>query len=296
MPRSLLTRCALPSFAEHVHAGQGEIFLCLHLWVRAKVSPKPDHLSHPLPPRQYYNTIALLYREPFLHARAEYAQLSLSEATEIQKSAVRYIQEITVTIPSEHVAVLYNNPFINTCYYVAACCWISDLVEHSSSATGARAINGNNGAASAGHPFARARSLLATTAHSNFTACVKVLRNFSQLWLGVGWIAAALAKRSQGLSLQDVIKAGVTDTILSEAEMVSAGAAHRGCDEGEVTGLTLILNAASAHDLGHVWRRRRIDHAAVGRHPELAHDRLDQCARFRSDGASGVDDASGRDR
>lgn len=160
----------------------------------------------------------MLYREPFLHSRAEYAQLSLSEATEIQKSAVRYIQEITVTIPSEHVAILYNNPFINTCYYVAACCWISDLVEHSST-------RGHG----ANHPFARARSLLATTAHSNFTACAKILRQFSQVWLGVGWIAAALAKRSQGLSLQDVIKTGVTDTILSEAEMVSPALFLRDC-------------------------------------------------------------------
>jgi hypothetical protein len=61
--------------------------------------------------------------------------------------------------------------------------------------------------------------MLTATATANFTACAKVLRQQAEVWLGVGWIAAALAKRGARLSLSEIIKTGTTDTILSEAEM-----------------------------------------------------------------------------
>jgi hypothetical protein len=51
--------------------------------------------------------------------------------------------------------------------------------------------------------LARARSMLTATATANFTACAKVLRQQAEVWLGVGWIAAALAKRGARLSLSE---------------------------------------------------------------------------------------------
>ncbi|KAJ9104639.1 hypothetical protein QFC21_002137 [Naganishia friedmannii] len=135
----------------HIARGNGDMFLHLHLW--------------------YHCIIAILYREPFIQARAAYAGLNLTEAMEIQKSAARHIQDITHLRRSENKAL------------------------------------------------ARARSMLTATATANFTACAKVLRQQAEVWLGVGWIAAALAKRGARLSLSEIIKTGTTDTILSEAEM-----------------------------------------------------------------------------
>jgi hypothetical protein len=38
--------------------------------------------------------IGILYREPFIHARALFSQISLAEALDIQKTAARNVQEI----------------------------------------------------------------------------------------------------------------------------------------------------------------------------------------------------------
>lgn len=168
----------------HIALGNGDMFLHLHLW--------------------YHCIIAILYREPFIQARAAYAGLDLVEAMEIQKSAARHIQDISAAIPPEHQALLLNNGFLNQCFYTAACTWISELAHLRKSENRA---------------LARARSMLTATATSNFTACAKVLRQQAEVWLGVGWIAAALAKRGARLSLSEIIKTGTTDTILSEAEM-----------------------------------------------------------------------------
>lgn len=168
----------------HIARGNGDMFLHLHLW--------------------YHCIIAILYREPFIQARAAYAGLNLTEAMEIQKSAARHIQDISTAIPLEHQSLLLNNGFLNQCFYTAACTWISELAHLRRSENRA---------------LARARSMLTATATANFTACAKVLRQQAEVWLGVGWIAAALAKRGARLSLSEIIKTGTTDTILSEAEM-----------------------------------------------------------------------------
>lgn len=168
----------------HIARGNGDMFLHLHLW--------------------YHCIIAILYREPFIQARAAYAGLDLTEAMEIQKSAARHIQDISTAIPLEHQSLLLNNGFLNQCFYTAACTWISELAHLRRSENRA---------------LARARSMLTATATANFTACAKVLRQQAEVWLGVGWIAAALAKRGARLSLSEIIKTGTTDTILSEAEM-----------------------------------------------------------------------------
>ena len=47
---------------------------------------------------QYYCILAILYREPFIHARAAFAQMQVSEAVEIQKTAARSIQDIVASL------------------------------------------------------------------------------------------------------------------------------------------------------------------------------------------------------
>ena len=47
---------------------------------------------------QYYCMIGILYRDPFISARALFAEMTMSEAVEIQKSAARSTQEIVVSL------------------------------------------------------------------------------------------------------------------------------------------------------------------------------------------------------
>jgi hypothetical protein len=47
---------------------------------------------------QYYCMIGILYRDPFISARALFAEMTMLEAVEIQKSAARSTQEIIVSL------------------------------------------------------------------------------------------------------------------------------------------------------------------------------------------------------
>ncbi len=140
-----------------------------------------------------------------MQSRASAAGISCEEAKVVQQFAASSIREIAESLSSDQDRIL-RNPFINQCFYTAASTWVSEL--RTIQQTGNRAV-------------AKARSQIFSQALRNFQSNARLLKRQSEVWSGVGWIAAALAKRSAGTSLQDlVVKRGVVDTILSEAEMV----------------------------------------------------------------------------
>ena len=108
-------------------------------------------------------------------------------------------------LQAETRKLVLNNPFINQCFYVAASTWASGKSSPTVETLVARPFRlkllsllfskdlrsqrlKEDGRVRVG------RTLLSSSALNSFNVCAKVLREQARIWLGVGWIAAALGQ------------------------------------------------------------------------------------------------------
>ncbi|BGP57377.1 hypothetical protein JCM8202v2_005018 [Rhodotorula sphaerocarpa] len=181
------------NFRRHHDAGNGPIFLHLHLW--------------------YHCVLIMLYSPPLIYPRTKAARMSLADRlsvvtrSSLQISQIIGVAELVGDRPDYEAA-----PFVNQTFFVAASAWIKD--QHIR--TGQGVLAKSQSAAAQMTPL----DLLAQSAADNFALCQNALSQQERYWLGCGWLRALVSRRA-GQSSPTSIKAATAQlsTFVSEHEL-----------------------------------------------------------------------------
>jgi hypothetical protein len=194
------------NYKEAVKSKQGGIYLVLHL---------------------YFHMILVFVLENRLKSLSQEARASVpsaEEATETRtdeelcKTAIKSIVDILTFADLIDDAGYIYTPFINQCFFVAACSFVKDIVLYSAPGNVSKRFNpsqsgqhsavppppGSLSSLLSGQDVQSASSLLAVIANANYQFLRQALRNQAKYFAGVGWVDAVLDQKEKGLRESDI--------------------------------------------------------------------------------------------